>query len=620
MAISSTWHNYCLLVLDIMAEQMECNRVVVLTTDKSTVTMLSENLGPDGFVVEHVKEPSRLLEHVKNNLSDVVVLSVDIKGVKAYDLIPILKKMNRCVPVIVISNDDSIEVASRVREQGVFFYAIKPLDIKETKLVLKNAITRKLKCLRESSWDEKRESSKEDIEQEILDIDRACEILNMNKKTITSLAENGEIPANKIDKNWYFLKNQLFKWFNLTAGGNQRNYGTLIVETMDEGVAVVDRYLKIVSCNSAYLQSLDIPRDRVIGEYCYKVSHRSVVPCAESTCPARQAFKTASPVKFMHINYDEEGNAHYCDVVALPIKDEHGDVREVIEIIRDNTEIYHLNRHLNWVIGFVAHELKGTLGSIMMNISALADEKISKNIDENKRNDMLISSVSSMKLMHDMIRNYLISSKANSGQLPFEAKLIDIHQEVVKSIIDEIKPLLLKKGMAVELRIEGQRPIVCDRELMRIVFSNLINNAVKYGAAKTKILCKINYTNTDFEIDVFNEGAGIPKDKLADVFAEFTRFDTSGVGGTGLGLYVVKAIISMHQGTVRAESGFIVEDKPIHYEKFYSDDEFFELREKEKELRKFARFIVRIPDRKIIDTSIGNPSGISGDASIQQEA
>lgn len=600
------WHAFCILYNE-MAEKKDFGQILILDTDQKAVHQLNECLTKEGYEVLHVEEPSQMLEKVKNNQADAIILAVETRGIKAYDLIPVIKKMNRCIPIIVTSLDDSIEVAARVREQGVFFYAIKPLDMKEIKLVIRNALSRKFKCIRETSWIDKEELKEKDFEEEILDIEEAGEILKLSKTTLNKLASKGEIPASRIGKNWVFIRNQLFEWLRVTAAGNQRNYGTLILETMDEGVAVVDRQLKIVSCNSAYLQSLDIPRDRIIGEYCYRVSHCSMIPCAEATCPAQQAFKTARSAKLMHVNYDEQGKPHYFDVVALPIRDEHGEVPEVIEIIRDNTEIYDLNRHLNWVIGFVAHELKGTLGSIMMNISALADEKICQTIKENKKNDMLLSSLSSMKLMHDMIRNYLVSSKGNSGQLPFEIATVDIGKDILKPIIEELRPILLKKQMKVEPQIQGERPVFCDRDLMRIVFSNLINNAVKYGTAGTKISCKIIITDQELKVSVFNEGSGIPKEKLTEVFGEFTRFDTSGVGGTGLGLYVVKMIIDMHQGIVKAESGFIIDGESITYEKFYSDEKYYDLRDKEAQLKKFALFVVKIPDQKICPPTLPSP-------------
>jgi len=576
--------------------------VLILDTDKVSVHQLTDILVKAGYEVKITEKPSIVIEKVKANQVDAFIVAVEILDAKGYDLIPAIKMINRCIPIIVTSADDSVEIATKVREHGVFFYAIKPLDMKEIKIVVKNAINKKFKNTQEMDWVDKEGLSKGNFEEEVLDVKKACKVLKLSKTTVNKLVKNGELPAVRIGDKWRFNRDQLLEWLRVTGAGNQKNYGTLILETMDEGVAVVDRQLRIVSCNNAYRQSLDIPCNRIIGEHCYRVSHRSTTPCEESTCPVRQAFKTERPVKLMHINYDDEGKEHYCDVLALPIKDEQGRIAEIIEVIRDNTEIYNLNKHLCWVIDFVAHELKGPLGSVMMNISALVDKKLCHTIDKNKRNEMLLASLGSLKLMHDMIRNYLISSKGKKGQLQFNLTIVDINDDVYKPAIDELKPVILKKEMTIETKIQAERPVYCDRDLMKIVFSNLISNAAKYGTTRTKIQCTITVREKEFEFNIFNEGIGIPMEKLTEVFGEFTRFDSTGIGGTGLGLYVVKMIVDMHKGKVKAESGYIVDESPVTYDEFYTDMKFYDLKKDEKVQKKFARFILKIPDKEIFDT------------------
>jgi signal transduction histidine kinase len=182
-------------------------------------------------------------------------------------------------------------------------------------------------------------------------------------------------------------------------------------------------------------------------------------------------------------------------------------------------------------------------------------------------------------------------------------------KEVVKPIVDEMRPLLIKKRMNVELQACGENPVVCDRDLMRTVFSNLINNAIKYGTAGTDVRCEIVVNATALEVGVFNEGSGIPADKLVEVFGEFTRFDISGVGGTGLGLYVVKKLVDMHHGAVRAESGYMIDGEAVVYDDFYKNDKYFGLREKDGELKRFAKFVVRIPLSKAADPKDGSSNG-----------
>jgi|GEM_PF-1210955 len=568
-------------------------RIVVMDSDKDVLKRLTKSLGEEGYKVDNVEETSKMFEKIKNEQVDILILAVDSLDTTGYELIPMIKKMNGLLPIIAISADDSIQMATKVREQGVFFYAMKPLDMKEMKLALKNAFKRSIVRQYEPIITQKKRVVRKDFEEEILNLTEASKILEVSKHTLRKLAKRGELPASRIGTRWYFIRNQLFEWLRVTAAGNQKNYGTLILETMDEGVAVVDKRLKIVSCNSAYLQALDVPRDKIIGEYCYRVSHRSMVPCEETTCPVRQAFKKGRPIKSMHVNYDSDGREHYCDIIALPIKDKQGNVSQVLEVIRDSTEIYDLNKHLNWITNFFAHESRKTLGPIMMNISALVDNRLSKTIGVKKRNEMLLSSLCSLKLLYDMIRNYMISYKGQNRTIQCYKKAVDIEHTIFLPVIDELRPLFCKKNMNVETQIRGDKAVYCDGDLMKIAFSNILNNATKYGTEGTKIQCVLTVNHKGFEFSVLNEGIGVPRNKLDDIFERFARFDKLGISGTGLGLHVAKMIAEMHNGTIRAEAGFFIEHQPVTYDEFYVNENLCKI--KEKNIKRFARFILTIP-------------------------
>ncbi|MGB3342071.1 MAG: ATP-binding protein [bacterium] len=573
-------------------------RILIMDSDQETVKLLMHDLGEEGYRIEIAEYTNRCFEKIKNEQIDVLILAVEAWGVKGYELIPIIKKINSLLPIIATSADDSMEVAARVREQGVFFYAIKPLDMKEIKLAIKNALNRKF--TRRHAFLHKEAEKQKDLEDEILDLAGASKILKLSKKMVSNLAKKGEIPASRIGNKWHFIRNQLLEWLRIMAAGNQKNYGTLILETMDEGVAVVDKRLRVVGCNSAYLQALDVPRDRIIGEYCYRVSHRSNVPCDEPACPVRKAFKTKRPVKSMHINYDSDGNEHYCDIIALPMKDEQGKVNQVLEVIRDNTEIYNLNKHLSLIMCFFARESKKTLGPVVMNISALIDEKLSKTISEEKHNEMLLVCICNLKLMQDMIRNYMVSYKGEKGELHCNKQITDLYENIIKPVIEEFQPILLKTEMTVEISVKKQRSVYCDPDLMKIVFSNLIHNATKYGVKNTAIKCSLNIKEKDFELTVFNKGIGIPRDKLTNIFEPFTRFSRDGIRGTGLGLHVVKMIAEMHEGILKAESGYFISGRPVAYDEFYADTNLCKM--KKKDLEKFARFILTIPTCEEVQT------------------
>lgn len=112
--------------------------VLIMDSDRESVRELTQYLAKAHYRVESVLQPAVMLEKIKREHVDAVIIDVEAQAMKGYELIPVLKHAKRHIPIIVTSTDDSIEVASQVREQGVFFYAIKPLDMHELVLVLQH--------------------------------------------------------------------------------------------------------------------------------------------------------------------------------------------------------------------------------------------------------------------------------------------------------------------------------------------------------------------------------------------------------------------------------------------------------------------------------------------------
>jgi excisionase family DNA binding protein len=536
--------------------------VAIVDDDEHAVAKLAESLQKDGYIVQCISSQHVLIQQVRSDWIDVLILNVDARGKHRHELLPMIKRVNRLLPIIVTSSDDSIELATRIREQGVFYFSLKPVDITEIKLALQNALNRRYTGQREHEHHEKVGGVLDEGDCG-LTLAAASDMLNVSKVTLSTCARRGELPAKKIGRRWYFSRNQLLEWFKLHAAHHRVDFGTLILETMDEGVAILDRSLKIQSCNTSYLTSHDISRENVIGEYCYRVSRRSLKPCDESICPVRQCYKKKRPVKCMHVNFDSDGNEHYCDVIALPVMSKHGRITQVLEIVRDNTEMYNTTKHLNWMMGFFVHECKGTLGTAMMGISALTSARFARAIGIQKRSEMLLSALSSLKLLYDMIRNYIISYKHEQGTLVCQTKRCHVEKDIIAPTVREYSAILSHKQLTVKTAVHGKRTIHCDPELVRIALSNLINNAIKYGTAHTQIQCVYRTSDSASELSVFNEGVGIDEDKLEDIFKKYVRYSMVGMSGTGLGLHVVRIIAEQHRGSVRAESGYIADNTSV---------------------------------------------------------
>jgi coenzyme F420 hydrogenase subunit beta len=272
-------------------------------------------------------------------------------------------------------------------------------------------------------------------------------------------------------------------------------------------------------------------------------------------------------------------------------------------------ECEELNRHLKWMMGFVSHELSGTLGTTIMNVSALADPEVAKRLDEEKKKKLLSGALTSLKLMQDMVRNYLTSSKVRDGQLSFNPIRVSIGKDIVDGVIRRLDSSLKAKNM--EFICDGcdEFQAICDKRLIRVAINNLINNAIKYGHANTEIHSSMKKWKNGFEYTITGEGIGVPEDKLEAIFEEFTRFDPLGTGGTGLGLCLVRKIATMHNGDIRANAGYILDGKHVTYEMITKNPDVYAIEPENKELRRFATFVLRISGHALSGSTHGEKGG-----------
>ena len=114
------------------------------------------------------------------------------------------------------------------------------------------------------------------------------------------------------------------------------------------------------------------------------------------------------------------------------------------------------------------------------------------------------------------------------------------------------------RGQALALEIAPDLPqIEADRDRIRQVLVNLLTNANEYCPQGANIGVKARRAGAEVEIDVIDDGPGIPEQQLEHIFERFSRGDageTQRVGGTGLGLAISKSLIELHGGTIGAES------------------------------------------------------------------
>jgi signal transduction histidine kinase len=206
---------------------------------------------------------------------------------------------------------------------------------------------------------------------------------------------------------------------------------------------------------------------------------------------------------------------------------------------------------------FVTHEMRTPLTAIQG-----SSELISRygSMPEAKRKQMAELINSESKRLAKMIETFLSVERMSDGQMELKQERIPLH-DLVERCAGRARPLADNKKIEIEIADIPPADLIGDRELMEYALYNLLTNAVKYSPSQTHITVygkNGNSTGNDrVELSVQDQGIGMDKKEVGRIFEKFYRTkkaEQSGEMGTGIGLSIVKQIVSEHGGTIHVES------------------------------------------------------------------
>jgi signal transduction histidine kinase len=207
------------------------------------------------------------------------------------------------------------------------------------------------------------------------------------------------------------------------------------------------------------------------------------------------------------------------------------------------------------LLGFVVHELKSPINSIIYGLSSMTDPSMGTLSDRQKKVAQII--IRSAEYLDTMIRNYLDLSRIEKGELTVSFKKSLFDEEIVKPIKVQLQSQLEASQMSIIDEVPQNVEVDCDPELMKVVMNNLLSNSIKYGRPDSELKILFKDLGDAVQVGVLNEGEGIPAANIEKLFTKFTDFaskDKMGRRGTGLGLFITKEIIERHHGAIWVES------------------------------------------------------------------
>ncbi len=218
----------------------------------------------------------------------------------------------------------------------------------------------------------------------------------------------------------------------------------------------------------------------------------------------------------------------------------------------ETAKSFKINR--NEFMGNVAHELRTPIFAIQLSLETLLDGAIN---DENVNVDFLSRAFNQTKRLKSLVDDLISIAKFETG-LKMSKRYFGI-TNVISKTLDGLKALADIKNISLEFDSASANGVTVfgDEERLQQVLINLIDNAIKYTLKNGFVKISLSIKEKEVTINIEDNGIGIPRKDLPRIFERFYRVDKTrsrDIGGSGLGLSIVKHILEAHSSSIKVES------------------------------------------------------------------
>jgi two-component system phosphate regulon sensor histidine kinase PhoR len=223
-----------------------------------------------------------------------------------------------------------------------------------------------------------------------------------------------------------------------------------------------------------------------------------------------------------------------------------------VAALHDLTEIERVEKTRRDFIGNVSHELRTPLTSLQGYTETLLEMP---ETTEAMRNFLLVIQKNAARMAR-LTEDLLTLARVESGEAKLELVAVEA-RELLQEAFQSFRDLAGLRNLELQIRESSDALVVADREAIHQVFSNLLENAMKYGKSGGNIEIGAHGETGEVEFYVRDFGPGIHSEHLPRLFERFYRVDkarSAESGGTGLGLAIVKHLVRNMGGSVRVES------------------------------------------------------------------
>jgi two-component system, OmpR family, phosphate regulon sensor histidine kinase PhoR len=344
--------------------------------------------------------------------------------------------------------------------------------------------------------------------------------------------------------------------FNYMAGqleskvveiSQEKNRIEAILSSMADGVIATDINRKVVIVNPEAKKMLYLTEEGARGRKLIEVlRHHKIDSLLE------KALKE-NTILSEEINFQRNENQIYQCHFA-PITDEDNNVIGGVIVLNNITELRKLEQVRTEFVANVSHELRTPLTSIIGYVDTLIESEIQDPVISKKFLKIIKFEADRLALL---IRDLLDLSKLEGNLYENKMRANDL-MCIIEKTIEILKEKAEEKNISLNIDIKETLPLVnMIPEQIEQVFINLIDNGIKYTPEGGKVTIRSYCKKDRVIIEIIDNGIGIPEEDKGRIFERFYRVDKArsrALGGTGIGLSIVKHIIQAHKSKIEVES------------------------------------------------------------------
>lgn len=427
----------------------------------------------------------------------IILLDLKMPGMDGMEVLRRIRQLDETILVIVITGFATVETAIEAMKQGAYDFIPKPFEPEQLRIVV-NRAAEKVRLTREAK---------------ILELER--------NQTLSDLA-------------------------------TEKSRIRTVLESLPNGVGVINANGQVVWMNPAFLRLLDLQSDMETGKQ------------IEDYIADKQLCNLIREISLgRHVDYEDIpayelaiSDENFIEARSRPVLDDRKQCLGAVVNLMDITNMKIIDRMKSEFVAKVSHELRSPLATIHEQLVHVLGDMVKESTSSD--HNILMRAKEKTHGLISLIGDLLDLSRIEAGTVTQEPKRVHL-EDLLSDIVDFMKERAAKKNqnLILDLPAEQLPALTADPLALESIFGNLITNALNYTQPGGAIRIKVELAGLSVRVSIIDNGFGIEARHLEKIFERFYRVKdekTRFITGTGLGLPIVKGLLDSMGGFIDVES------------------------------------------------------------------